>query len=647
MRCSRTTFRYGVHENEKPVAALDISPDKSHVVLAGRDLLRTAQVDQEGNLHNDVNVFNKINAKHREQLAVVDVKWCREHGNLIATAAGSGRIVLYDLNRPYCEFTTLYEHVRQVHKLAFSPHGGSFFLSASHDGLIKQWDLRDVRDSRRSKATFQGSNHAIRDVKWSTADAFEFAVGTDSGVVQRWDMRKDRAPIIQMNAHDQTCHSIDYHPYSRHLVTAGADRKVKVWDTTRTERRQNACWQIQAPQSILNVAWRPDIAPPRVDEGAEHGIRPNVQIATSYDSKDLRVHIWDFSRPSIPCSEIHSIGEPTNSLLWRSSDLIWIAGGSSNKGIFAQFQVEQASRPIERTNINVLAAAPDDTMAFFSDTRAPNALSLPKFPDKVLRRNATSSSNDDRLSSSFSPNDASFEEGGSFSSKLKQRRLTAAASRVHAGTPRPGDALFVNEQQELHDSIARIMMDGTFVTSQIGAYGRLHGIFDVEAFKHLANSYGDPMDILQAEPSSDVGPILERIMLGNSTEAAAVGDDGLAHSWRILAWSVRKELESIRSHSPTELHGTVVRNKPHLEPEEKGSFERGGQQRGRPPNQVMADHDETHFPLTRRNENLVTLLRRHSEPKLLFRRSQNQRLIHSVKRQFKAIAQTKSRSSMK
>jgi WD40 repeat protein len=74
----------------------------------------------------------------------------------------------------------LREHGRQAHKVAFNPADGRLLLSASQDGTIKLWDLRE----RKSRLTFVGRADAVRDVQFNPVNVIEFAAAFDNGTIQ-------------------------------------------------------------------------------------------------------------------------------------------------------------------------------------------------------------------------------------------------------------------------------------------------------------------------------------------------------------------------------------------------------------------------------------------------------------------------------
>lgn len=302
----------------------------------------------------------------RETFDIEDVAWSNgRYSQQIATAAASGKIVLYDLDRPGIEVGRLHEHNRQVHKVDFCPLEGQYLLSASQDGTVRLWDLRTFRHVMKceSKDTFPGRSDGVRHTKWSPTSSASFALGTDNGTVQRWDIRQNRTPTLKISAHSNTCNSIDWHPDGRHLISAGKDQDVKVWDL-RGERRQKPAFQLRAPKPIQNVRWRP---PCYVADGPDQLVKQCTHLATSYKRYPM-VHVWDLRRPSIPFREYrHEVNEGTTDMMWHSVDLLWTVGLA---GEFNQSDVRYLPRTLDHRTLSSFSSSNDGELTLFSQPRA-------------------------------------------------------------------------------------------------------------------------------------------------------------------------------------------------------------------------------------------------------------------------------------
>ncbi|KAL8992504.1 MAG: hypothetical protein Q9169_007052 [Polycauliona sp. 2 TL-2023] len=538
-----------------PINALDISPDRTHAILAGREILKTIRVTEsacteESNLRSKVFAYaaardssdRTIPARHKDHLTAIDVKWSR--GNFhtkIATAATGGQIVLYDINSASVEVGRLHEHSRQVHTLAFNPHEGALLLSGSQDSTVRLWDLRVLQREGgvltcQSKSKFPGNSDGIRALQWSPTIGEEFALGTDNGAVQRWDARKPDAPLLKNNnAHKKACYAIDWHPDGKHLASGGADKSVKIWDFSSTDRRMKPRWYLRTPRAVHNVRWRPS----HWETGrGSPGHLESTQLATSYDNGDPRTHIWDLRRPAVPARVINRYDTAPTALLWHSESLLWSVG---NAGMFTQTDIDFAKKVSDEQTTNTMATAPDGSFALFLEDRTKETGSRGKVRQDFHQRHERAGSIGDRLSTSLSAAESSFEEPNLLSSSLRSRRRKAPktpSSRSLAGTPPPagteGPTISLDEAMHNEDSLRPL---------QKAAHGGIRGVFEAEAFNFLACHYACRIPTTRGADKTVLGSLCEALS-NNADLAAHVGQFRLAQSWRILTFALQKELSA-------------------------------------------------------------------------------------------------------
>lgn len=527
-------------------------------MLAGRDILKTVQVSdtacvEDFNLRSAIIAYaathnasgGAIPARHKDQLAANDVKW--SHGRFdatICTAAANGQIVIHDITRAGVELARLHEHVRQVHRVAFNPHQGALLLSGSQDATMRLWDLRDLAGDRsimtcRSSYQYPGNNEGIRDLRWSPTNGVEFAAGTDNGVIQRWDFRKARAPILKVNAHEKTCHSIDWHADGKHLLSGGADKMVNVWDFTSTDRRKKSCWQLRAPQAVLNVRWRP---PRWSAPGGHSGSWICSQIVTSYDHQDPRIHVWDFRRPYLPFREIDLYDTAPTALLWHSEDLLWSVG---MQGIFTQTDINCATQVADTRSTSVVAISTSGQIGICSEPRARRQRPLHDPTEEFVNRHRASSIGGEKMSRSHSATDGSFEEASLLSSSLKSRHRkppSTRSSKSIAGTPPSASAgvSAVSLEEAMQKDLA-------FQPGQAAAYGHIIGLFDPAAFAFLARNYKSSPVMPFTQLADDRAQSMSGNFLFNAKLAACTQEHRLAQSWRILSRAVEKEVQAWRT----------------------------------------------------------------------------------------------------
>ncbi|KAI9894114.1 MAG: SEA (Seh1-associated) complex subunit [Vezdaea aestivalis] len=540
------------HRTGIPIAALDISPGRSHVVLAGAEILKTVRVAgtrcaEEFNLrtalinyastHN--NSDTAISAKHRDQLAAVDVKW--SHGSFastIATAAANGKIVIYDINRPGVELGRIVEHQRQVHSLDFNPNGGHLLLSGSQDSSIRLWDMRANQKGKFgitwwSRDRFATNSDGVRHVKWSPSDVFHFACATDTGVIQKWDIRKNSGPLLRITAHSKTCTAIDFHPDGKHVASASADKTVKVWDFSSSDRRQKPKLSINTPHGVTKAIWRP--------AGFASKSQPSkscesTQIVTTYGAQDPRVHIWDLKRPHVPLREIDKYGSAPTCMLWHSEDLLWTAG---LEGMFTQTDVQFVPRPYDRRPLQALDCAANGPLTFQVQKRPDRRNSSFAIHSNIPATSGSSQSKDsgEKLSGSKSATDESADDSfdpNVYSSSFRRRNThqfqSKSPSKSLSNTPPSSVGLPIVELE------AALGEKSSLPTNQQGIANFAVDAEEPKCFEALANKYQFTGVLFQDEiVSARLDLLLESVFERNAGVAQELQCFRLAQTWRILA----------------------------------------------------------------------------------------------------------------
>ncbi|CAL5870187.1 uncharacterized protein PFLUO_LOCUS4422 [Penicillium psychrofluorescens] len=537
------------HKTGIPIVALDISPQRTHAVIAGKEILKTIRVSpdhssEEFNVRNTVISYASahhdagVSMPHKDQLNVRDVKW--SHGNYdrtIATAVANGRIVIYDLQRPGLQLCRFQGHNRQVHRLAFNPHFAAWLLSGSQDGTIRMWDLRAAPTNRGtstcgSKHVYHGNSDAIRDVRWSPSDGVVFATAADSGAIQMWDQRKGNAPLMRIAAHDRPCFSVDWHPDGKHIVSGGTDRQVKVWDfSSSAERRQKPAFQFRTPQAVTNVRWRP---PSWVGESPALGEWQSSQIVTSYDKEDPRIHLWDLRRPHVPFREFDRYDSPATDLLWRSKDLLWTVGEA---GAFTQTDVRYAPNVVNRRPMCSVAWSPNGEFVAFAQKRPTRRVRVTEF---LSHEEDEASPGDKSLNDS--PGEDMLDEAALVST-FRHRHTKSTPNRPSkslGNTPPTVDNIL--PVLPLNQALEKLATPGP---NQLGTTGSIPGATnDAFVFRFLASRYSPLMDERRGRRTSveTLNSLMEA--LDHNAECAdEVALTKVAQTWRIVKFAILQELQ--------------------------------------------------------------------------------------------------------
>lgn len=532
------------HKTGLEISALDINRERTHAILAGREILKTIRIN-DAKCAEDINLRAAIiqyaahntsgpgaTARHRETLEIHDVKW--SHGQFsthIATAATNGKVILYDLNRAGMELARLHEHHRQVHKVAFNPHQGYLLLSGSQDATVRLWDLRDMRKDAMtclSRDKYSGLSEGVRDLQWSPTDGVEFAFGTDNGVIQRWDFRNNRGPKLKINAHDKICNSIDWHPDGKHLLSASNDKTVRVWDFSSEVRRQKPAFVLRTPHPVLKARWRP---PCWTEEFYEQGAYQCTQLATSYDREHPVVHLWDFRRPFLPFREINCYSSAPSDMLWHSRDFLWAVG---REGVFTQTDVHFSPKVVDRRNMQAFAVSPSGEISGFAQKRPGRRRSGLEYSadDTYISDSREKRSSPEKNSLRSSADDSVDESFLSLSFRRHHGRSASNRSTKSFGSTPPSETaakvMFLTDSMALHSD--------SFKPNQIAFRGILPGSTSIQIFTYLAQKYKTIP--LPDPPTLDAFNDLQRAFEQNAEYAQRAAFYRLAETWRVVGASI-------------------------------------------------------------------------------------------------------------
>ncbi|KAI0599801.1 WD domain-containing protein [Biscogniauxia sp. FL1348] len=541
-----------------PIASLDRSPDGRLVILGGRHILKTLHVDGP-NIREGVDVRSVITTQFAnknaassmsDQLSIKDAKLATNHGNepTIFTACANGKIFMYDINRLSSgiglEYIQTCEGSRQVNKLDFNPHRGTWLLSGGQDGIVRCFDVKAPVAGRNGPTfrTFQVlrcNADGIRDVKWAPKDGMIFACATESGVVLKWDIRKPTAPLLKINAHDtqKGVTSISWHPDGDHLISSGLDSKCYVWDLSKNaEKRQKPKWTINAPAPVTAVSWRPGLW------SATAQGRRAAQVAVSYEDSTPKklginsVHIWDLGRPTMPYKEIDMFENSPYALLWHDQDLLWTVGQDG----FTQCDVAFAPKVMDRQPLSSLDFSASGDVLMFLEERLHISRPRPTLvAHEVLQTSSYSSSPTGQMLS-ISRSDSEEDVIGSFLGPKRRiaskRRSGGRPPQTLSTTPPSGSTV---EDQILPLEQA-VKLTGPFRPQQVMAIGRVPASINMEMHQLLSRQY---LEILERNLPYSTGadPLnkrVSRIMEQYAQIAESVSQFRLAQTWRILSYAM-------------------------------------------------------------------------------------------------------------
>jgi len=516
------------------------------VVLAGNKILRTLRIENDNTCVEDYDIRDAasntqdITAAQRDTFEIEDVAWSRDNfQNHIATAARNGKILLYNITRPEVEINRLHDHLQQVHKVDFSPLEGGCLLSASQDGTVRLWDLRKAQGSSMvcsSHDTFHGRSGSVRHAKWSPTSTWNFAFCTDSGGIQMWDIRYNNAALLKFAAHYQTCYSIDWHPDGRHLVSAGQDQDVNVWDMLADGPRRRPVFTLKAPYPVQNVRWRPAC---QVQDYHDQFYKQCTHLATAYRNHPV-MHVWDLRRPLISFKEIHHHkNNGTTDMLWRTKDLIWSVGA---EGEFSQVDVSYAPKTVDRRTMSTMTIAPDGETSLYIKKRP--GRNEPDVPDMPRIHHPDSEPDvQEKLPFGRSPGDDSFEEHfltpALFTSRHHSRTPSVRSTKSFGTTP-PSFEEF--SRTMMIDFNTTLSLYATYNSGQVSKNGLMLGLSSPLEIAYLAQKYKLPMIDMELDVSYMLN--LRTMFEQNAEYAQRASRYRDAQTWRIFILQLEKELKN-------------------------------------------------------------------------------------------------------
>ncbi|KAG4034814.1 hypothetical protein MFRU_002g01650 [Monilinia fructicola] len=528
-----------------PLTCLGRSPDGSRAVVAGSKVFKI--VKTEGStITEDIDLRASISsyaaghegaAATAEQLNIRAVRWSHaQFSSTIITAGGNGRITVYDLNRAGgegFEVARIQEHARQVHKLAINSFKGNWLLSASQDGSVKCFDLRETR---RSVATYKCNADAVRDVKWSPTDGMEFACSTDAGILQKWDFRKAHAPIMKITAHHSAVFSISWHPDGDHIVSGGKDQQCHVWDMSKSERGQRPRYSFTTPAPISNVCWRPACW-----TATGQGKRV-AQVAVSYDDTGANraqfstVHLWDIARSAMPFKEIEVSNSAPTGILWSTRDLLWSV---DKEGHFVQTDVAFSPKVIDRRSLSTFSFSPTgDVLMFLEERQAPKRV-RPSMNSPELSSNFQQHPTPPSFAISHS--DSEEDVVGSFLGprrrKNHRRRHSGRLTHNLSTTPPNPTSVADSKVMSLEDAI---QITGLYKPQQIMAIGHAPSTPKRAKYQYMSDCYLEYMTKNANETSNNI-PL--NVTIAKTIEHFAKGAEKaryyrLAQTWRLLGFTM-------------------------------------------------------------------------------------------------------------
>ena len=231
----------------------------------------------------------------------------QQYGRHLAASTITGSIHLYNLDRGARMKNTLSGHQRAVNSISFNTIAPHLLASGSQDGKILIWDLK-ASNSKPSMSLYCNAD-SVRCSSFSPKKANVLAAVFDSGVVEKWDLRKTNTWEKRINAHTGPALSVHWHPELDYIVTGGRDKQLQVWNMGSTADCREPSHVINTSGPIYKAKWC---------KGRGNGSIMNTDIAVSFFNDDPCVQIWNLNRKYIPKAIISGHSAPITHIVWRT-----------------------------------------------------------------------------------------------------------------------------------------------------------------------------------------------------------------------------------------------------------------------------------------------------------------------------------------
>ncbi|VVC45443.1 WD40/YVTN repeat-like-containing domain,WD40-repeat-containing domain,WD40 repeat,WD40 repeat [Cinara cedri] len=316
---------YVLHEG--PAYSLALNNDHTHVVVAGRNVLKVFIIEQ-GGFKEWVNL-RCGKTSNVQNSSSMDVDWNPSDDNILATATTGGAVVTWNLNRASRnkQEHVFYDHKRTVNKVTFHTGEPNLLMSGSQDGTIKCFDLRLKEPAK----TYTSDSESIRDVQFSPHNNFVFAAASENGTIQIWDSRKADKCQSKYSAHNGPVFSCDWHSELQLLATASRDKTIKVWNVTTN--KPIAEYTISTTAPVGRIKWRP---------------YRKYHLASSALVLDSAINVWDVRRPYIPYASFTKHTDVATCIAWKGDPFVLLS--TNRDSTLHQNFMSEADLPLERSN---------------------------------------------------------------------------------------------------------------------------------------------------------------------------------------------------------------------------------------------------------------------------------------------------------
>ncbi|KAK2149806.1 hypothetical protein LSH36_436g06051 [Paralvinella palmiformis] len=145
----------------------------------------------------------------------------------ICTASWDHTIRIWDVEQGMHKSTLMGTKV--YFDISLSPIN-NLLVAASADRHIRLYDPRTT-DGAVVKVTFTSHTAWVSSIQWSTTHEHQFISGSYDGVMKLWDKRSAKAPLYDMQGHEEKILAVDW-SVPQYMLSGGADNSLKIFKYT-------------------------------------------------------------------------------------------------------------------------------------------------------------------------------------------------------------------------------------------------------------------------------------------------------------------------------------------------------------------------------------------------------------------------------
>ncbi|EDV92355.1 probable U3 small nucleolar RNA-associated protein 7 [Drosophila grimshawi] len=220
---------------------LDFGPYTMRYTKNGRHLLLGGR---RGHVAAFDWVTKKLHCEFNVMETVADVQWL--HVPTMYAVAQKEWVYFYDKKGTELHCV---KRLTRVNRLDFLPY--HFLLAAANSAGYASWLDVSIGELVGNFSTGLGD---IRHMRHNPSNGV-LCIGGGKGVVSMWSP-KVREPLATILCHSTAMTALTVDPKGMHLVTAGLDRMVKVWDIRNLNDTPLATFRLRLPANELDVSQR-------------------------------------------------------------------------------------------------------------------------------------------------------------------------------------------------------------------------------------------------------------------------------------------------------------------------------------------------------------------------------------------------------